>query len=37
METIKMLAVPFAIIATSELVIYWLKWGKFMIESLKQK
>ena len=37
MEIIKMLAVPFAIVAMTALVYYWIMWGKFMIQSLKQK
>lgn|GEM_PF-2477956 len=37
MEIIKMLAVPFAIIAMTALVTTWVMWGKFMIQSLKQK
>lgn len=30
METIKMLAVPFAIIASSTLVYYWIMFFKFI-------
>jgi hypothetical protein len=37
MEAIKLLAVPFAIIVMSALVTTWVMWGKFMIQSLKQK
>lgn len=37
MEIIKMLAVPFAILAITALVTTWIMWGKFMIKSLKQK
>lgn len=37
METIKLLAVPFAIIAGSALAYYWIRTIIFLIESLKQK
>ena len=36
METIKLLAVPFAIIASSALITTWIMWGKFMVESLRK-
>jgi hypothetical protein len=36
METIKMLAVPFAIIAMTALVYYWIRTIIFLVQSIKK-
>jgi hypothetical protein len=36
MEIIKMLAVPFAIVAMTALVYYWIRTVMFFIQSLKK-
>lgn len=36
METIKLLAVPFAIIAGSALAYYWIRTIIFLVQSIKK-